>query len=59
MSNLSTKGAIIVRNLTVTFEGRNEVRAIEKLNFDVQSGEFICFLGASGCGKSTILNWLV
>ncbi|MDX1667901.1 MAG: ABC transporter ATP-binding protein [Limnobacter sp.] len=28
------------------------------VNFDVQKGEFICIIGHSGCGKSTILNIL-
>ena len=28
----------------------------ENINFSIQQGEFICVIGHSGCGKSTILN---
>src|SRR5487761_1978283 len=30
--------------------------AIQNLSLDVEEGEFLCLLGASGCGKSTILS---
>ncbi|MFP5482381.1 MAG: ATP-binding cassette domain-containing protein, partial [Gammaproteobacteria bacterium] len=30
----------------------------EAVNFDIQKGEFVCIVGHSGCGKSTILNIL-
>lgn len=30
----------------------------ENVNFSVQKGEFVCIIGHSGCGKSTILNVL-
>ena len=30
----------------------------EAVNFDIQKGEFVCIIGHSGCGKSTILNIL-
>lgn len=28
----------------------------ENINFSIQQGEFVCVIGHSGCGKSTILN---
>lgn len=30
--------------------------ALVDVNFDVEQGEFFCFVGPSGCGKSTILK---
>ena len=56
MEKLLNKGKITVRNLSVVFKGSNGVCAVDKLNFDIQPGEFTCFLGTTGCGKSTILN---
>ncbi|NBS10824.1 MAG: ATP-binding cassette domain-containing protein, partial [Burkholderiaceae bacterium] len=30
----------------------------ENVNFDITQGEFVCIIGHSGCGKTTILNVL-
>ena len=30
----------------------------EHVNFTIERGEFVCIIGHSGCGKSTILNIL-
>ncbi|MGJ8679363.1 ABC transporter ATP-binding protein [Paraglaciecola sp.] len=32
---------------------------LERLNLDVEQGEFVSMVGASGCGKSTFLNMLL
>lgn len=34
----------------------NNFLALDKVNFEVADGEFVCLLGPSGCGKTTILR---
>ena len=52
-------GQIEVQHLAVVFGAEdNEVVAVRDLSFTVAPGEFVCLLGTSGCGKSTILNVL-
>lgn len=38
--------------------GEPPLTVFEDLWFEVQRGEFVCIIGHSGCGKSTILNAL-
>lgn len=55
---------ISVNNLCQTFKRKNgkggydDFQALKDVNFTINKGEFICLLGFSGCGKSTILNLL-
>lgn len=37
---------------------KDELTVFQDLSFEIQKGEFICCIGHSGCGKSTILNIL-
>lgn len=39
-------------------KGDGAVPAIEDININIYSGEFVCVMGPSGCGKSTLLNIL-
>lgn len=42
-----------INNLTVSLNGKEILKSI---NLDVENGEFISLLGASGCGKTTTLK---
>lgn len=48
-----------VENLSKSYPVNSEkgfVTIYENVNFTMEKGEFICIIGHSGCGKSTILN---
>jgi nitrate/nitrite transport system ATP-binding protein len=46
-------------NLTRRFKTKEgELTVFENANFGIEKGEFVCIIGHSGCGKSTILNTL-
>lgn len=38
--------------------GEVEIRALDKMSFSIEKGEFVIILGASGAGKTTVLNIL-
>ncbi len=48
------KGNVSVENVTFSYDGAHN--ALEKVNFEVKSGQMIAFVGPSGAGKSTIAN---
>ncbi len=49
---------------TVTFDNASriypgsDVPAVDKLNLEIEDGEFLVLVGPSGCGKSTTLRML-
>lgn len=47
---------ISVRNLNKSYAG-NPV--LKEINFDIVEGEFLAILGASGCGKTTLIRSLI
>ncbi len=48
-----------IRNLNKTFNAELRfVHAIKDVNLDIEDGEFVCVVGHSGCGKTTMLNIL-
>ncbi len=58
---MSTPSFIQVEGLEKTFPspaGQEPVTVFQNLDFEIEKGEFVCLIGHSGCGKSTILNIL-
>ena len=58
---MSAPPIIKVEGLARQFEnpgGKGETEIFGDLWLDVQEGEFICLIGHSGCGKTTLLNIL-
>lgn len=39
-------------------DGTEPLTVFENVNFGIERGEFVCIIGHSGCGKSTIMNVL-
>jgi nitrate/nitrite transport system ATP-binding protein len=53
----SERPFIRVEALAKRYPGSAEA-VFDELNFSVRQGEFVCIIGHSGCGKTTILNVL-
>lgn len=54
-----TDNFLKVKNISKSYptkDGKSFVTIYENVNFSIEKGEFICLIGHSGCGKSTILN---
>ncbi len=52
---------VTVENLSKVYPGENKAEPLvvfEDVNVFIEKGEFVCIIGHSGCGKSTILNVL-
>jgi ABC-type nitrate/sulfonate/bicarbonate transport system ATPase subunit len=51
-------GKISVQNVSRIFADhtKQKIVALNKVNLDIQPGEFITLIGPSGCGKSTLLR---
>ena len=48
--------AIKIEQLDKIYPTQPPVQALDRIDLDVQPGEFVALLGPSGCGKSTLLN---
>jgi NitT/TauT family transport system ATP-binding protein len=50
---------IEIKNLRKVYETpERKVHALEDININIEDGEFLCLVGLSGCGKTTLLNIL-
>ncbi len=48
---------IELRNITFEYDStENPVTALRDVSFSVEASEFLCVVGQSGCGKTTMLN---
>jgi putative ABC transport system ATP-binding protein len=48
-----------LKNISKTFQGGGvQTRALDRINLDIDAGEYIAITGPSGCGKSTLLSIL-
>ncbi|KAL2860977.1 putative ABC multidrug transporter [Aspergillus lucknowensis] len=54
----SLRGAIEFRNVYFRYPTRIQQPVLQGLSFSIQPGQFIAFVGASGCGKSTTIALL-
>ena len=48
---------LAIENVSKNFKGASgAVLALDHVSLNVAEGEFVCLVGASGCGKTTLLN---
>ena len=55
----SPRRPLVIENVSKTYgDGRSRVAALDRITLSVADREFVCLVGASGCGKTTLLNLL-
>ena len=47
--------SLVIQNLGKKFSNSDKP-TLQDINLEVKDGEFVCIVGSSGCGKTTLLN---
>jgi NitT/TauT family transport system ATP-binding protein len=50
---------VVLKDVWMSFPGKangEAIHVLERVDLQVEEGEFVCIVGPSGCGKSTLLN---
>ncbi len=48
---------VSIKNLTLIYQSlKDETKALDDINFEIQKHDFVSIVGPSGCGKTTILS---
>lgn len=54
--NCTEKGTVSLRNVSFTYKGSGGRPVLNEISLDIKSGENIAILGATGSGKSSLIN---
>lgn len=58
-SSLKLKGEVEYRNVSFSYPTRKDIQVLKDVNFVIEPGKKIALVGASGSGKSTIVQLLL
>jgi ATP-binding cassette subfamily B (MDR/TAP) protein 1 len=56
---IKTHGAIELNNITFSYPSRPNIVVCKDYSLKIEAGQSVALVGASGCGKSTIINLLL
>ena len=56
---MSSQSFLQIRQLAKSYSDAPGTKPVfHRVNVDIEKGEFVCIIGHSGCGKTTVLNML-